>query len=238
VGLHEDVEGALETILTAPWDVRDGNTVPESEDVKLKDGAVNLQATYLYADLADSTALAQKVSPEIAARVIRAYLDMAVRIIRNEGGHIRSFDGDRVMGIFVGGSKNTSAARAALAINYYVSQVLKSRFASDFPETVAAGWSISHGIGIDSGDALIVRGGVRNNNDLVSIGQAPNVAAKLSDIRGGAPIHITSTVYKYMGDTVKLSLTKSMWKEAPVQTIGGRTISVYSSMYVIQNPLS
>ncbi|PZT72605.1 hypothetical protein DNK56_02260 [Streptomyces sp. AC1-42W] len=93
--------------------------VPGTDDVKLfSNDAVKLDAVYLYADLLGSTKLARDFRPETAGKVIRASLRTASKIIKAREGEIRSYDGDRVMAIFIGGSKNTNAAKAALQINY------------------------------------------------------------------------------------------------------------------------
>lgn len=79
--------------------------------------------------------------------------------------------------------------------------------------------SAKHGVArreISSG-ALLSTGGCpshpRGLNDLVWVGQAPNVAAKLSTIRE-APYttYITKAVYDRMRDEVKLSNGENMWE--------------------------
>src|SRR5436305_868835 len=82
--------------------------------------AVELDATVLYADLADSTGLVQGYKDWFAAEVYKTYLMAASELIKNNDGTITAFDGDRVMGVFIGGSKNSSAARCALQINHFV----------------------------------------------------------------------------------------------------------------------
>lgn len=66
-------------------------------------------------------------------------------------------------------------------------------------------WTMSHGVGIDTGEALLVRGGVRGNNDLISIRSAPNVAAKLSELRLANPLLITAAVYELLNKSSKIS---------------------------------
>lgn len=71
----------------------------------------------LYADLAHSTKLAREFPNSMAAKIVRAYLASMTRLVNHNGGKVRSFDGDRVMGVFVGTSKNTDAAKCALNIS-------------------------------------------------------------------------------------------------------------------------
>lgn len=229
----DDVEAGVESVLGAVWNIRDGQVVPETEDVTLKNGAVKLSATYLYADLANSSTLAQKIKKEVGAKVIRSYLSAASRLIRWKGGAIRSFDGDRVMGVFIGTSKNTDAVRTALAINWAVTQVLAPKLKAKWPD-LSNNYTLGHGIGVATGEVLIVRGGVRDNNDLISIGPAANVAAKLSDVRGkAASVFITKGVYDNMDDSVKVAKNKTvnMWSSNGVVVIGGAQYSTYSSTW-------
>src|ERR1700685_3548109 len=106
---------------------------------------------------------------------------------------MHSFDGDRVMAIFIGSSKNTSAVRAAFSLNWAVKEVIRPKLRKKWP-TSLANYTMHHGVGSDTGSALVVRGGVRNHNDLVSIGAAPNTAAKLSELRNSPDIYITADV--------------------------------------------
>ena len=134
------------------------------------------------------------------------------RIIRHVGGEIRSFDGDRVMGVFLGKSKNTSAAKAALHINYFFGHILKP-IAEDFYKH--RNLSLSQGVGIDTSETMVVRSGIRNNNDLVWVGRAPNVAAKLSAIREvGYSSYISEAVFNLLHESSKYGGTprRSMWE--------------------------
>ncbi|MFE7717843.1 adenylate/guanylate cyclase domain-containing protein [Nocardia rhizosphaerihabitans] len=188
MGFKADCESAIEEIAKTPIKFRSGRVVPRTEDVALRDGGVLLNAAYLYADMSDSTGLARNFSSFDAAIIIRAYLSAVSMVIRHRGGEIRSFDGDRVMGIFVGDNAASVAAKAALNITWVVDQVvhnqLKAHVDEYFDVYRDGVWKLGHRTGIDVGWALVVRAGVRANNDLVSIGEAPNIAAKLSDFTG------------------------------------------------------
>ncbi len=125
--MEGELADAVNAIIKEGWDLRDGQVVPETDDITLGNSGVKLDATVLYADLADSTELAI-FDREIAAEVYKAYLVGTSRLIKAGGGEIRSFDGDRVMGVFIGNFKNTSAAKTALRINYFFTQVLQPAF--------------------------------------------------------------------------------------------------------------
>ncbi len=131
MGIITDTLAGVITVLDSEWDCRKGNVVPTTDTVKLKDGAVEINACYLYADMADSSGAAQSLDREVTAKIIRAYLNAATRILKHYGGEIRSFDGDRVMAIYIGPQKETSAIRAALALNWAVVKVIKPQLAKE-----------------------------------------------------------------------------------------------------------
>lgn len=199
--MYPTIESSVTAILRETWAITDGRVVPKTEDIVMKNGGRLVDATYLYADLAGSSKLANTLKKETTAKIIRAYINTASRILRNYGGEIRSFDGDRVMAIVMGAEKETKAVRAALAINWAVFEVLRAKIKESWSDGEDF-CNISHGIGIDTGEALIVRGGVRDNNDLISIGKAPNRAAKLSELRGSQQLTITREVYEAMDKEV------------------------------------
>jgi adenylate cyclase len=228
MALLDELQEETDAIVRARWDRRDGNVVPETDDVGLGNEAVNLDTTFLYADLADSTELAVYDEPK-AAEVVKAYLMGTTRIIRSLGGQIRSFDGDRVMGVFFEGTKNTNAVQAGLTINYFFSQILKPAFARVYTDTFPSKFDLKQTVGIDTSKVMVVRSGIRNNNDLVWIGRAPNAAAKLSAIREGFATYITENVFnamldrsKYGGDPRQLMWDSRAWNAG--STFGVSTV--------------
>jgi len=227
------VESSVADIMTAAWSITNGTVVPTTDDIVMRNGGRLLDATYAYADLADSSKIAQTLKKEAAAKIIRAFVNSATRILRNFGGEIRSFDGDRVMAIFVGDDKNWNAVRAAFAINWAVVEVIRPAIKSNWSDGEDF-CNISHRVGIDTGESLIVRGGARNNNDLISVGAAPNIAAKLSDLKNGHTTYITDRVYDELADNLLYyesnGYRQNCWSKlySSIQ-IGGTYNTVYGS---------
>ena len=223
MSLKDDVSSEIDGVLSQAWDIRDGTVVPETDDVALAGGGVNLKATMLYADLADSTALSTSFDRRIAAKVIKSFLAASSRIIRAQGGYIRSFDGDRVMAVYLGDLKNTSAAKTTLMINWAVLQLLRPKVEAKYPSLKDGGYTIQHCVGVDTSEVLVARAGIRNNNDLVWIGRSPNAAAKLATLRE-SPYHsyLTKDVYDVLAEEAKLGgdpkrpmWEARTWKPAP-----------------------
>ena len=112
MALRDELSEEVDKIFRTTWSVRDGRDVPESEDLALGNEAVKLDdATVLYADMAASTKLVDGFKWHFPAEIYKCFLYCAARIIRAEGGQITAYDGDRIMAVYIGDWKNTSAAR-------------------------------------------------------------------------------------------------------------------------------
>jgi adenylate cyclase len=202
------------TIIATRWGIRDGRVVPEPNGIKFLGDAVKLDGTFLYADLADSTRIAA-LDRHLAAEIFQAFLSTAARVLRNFGGEIRSFDGDRVMAVFMGDDRNLRAARAAFGLNWAFSKVLKPKIEAAY-STKLAGLVLNYGCGMDAGSVWAIRGGVRDNSDLVWVGGAPNLAAKLSELRNGHyGTWITGSLYDALPQERKFHSPdgSAMWEE-------------------------
>lgn len=212
MALRDEISEEVDKIFRTTWDVRDGREVPESEDVALGNQAVRLEeAVVLYADMAGSTSLVDGHKWHFAAEIYKAFLYSAARIIRSEGGVITAYDGDRIMAVYIGDSKNTSAARTALKINYCRVEIINPLLAKQYPSIQ---YQLKHVVGIDRSGIHAARTGVRGANDLVWVGRAANYAAKLSDLSSDYPSRITKDVYDRLRDELKFSNGKSMWEAA------------------------
>lgn len=208
--IGSELSGEVAETLKAAWESREGEVVPEAEDLKLGNESVSLTGTVLYADLADSTGLVNSYKASFASEIYKIYLHCASRIIRDEGGVITAFDGDRVMGVFIGKSKNTSGARSALKINHAVVKIINPAIKKQYPKST---YEVRHCVGVDTSTLFVARTGVRGANDLVWVGRAANYAAKLCSLRNGNYASwITKSVYDAMNQEAKTtSAGQSMW---------------------------
>lgn len=180
MALYDDLEKQVEEIFATEWQINNSSLIPLAEHVKLGNHALKLDATVLYADLAESTNLVDSEDPLFAAEIYKAYLHCASKIIKSLGGVITSFDGDRIMGVFIKNNKSTRAVRCGLQINHAVTEIINASVARQYPQN---SYSVKHSVGIDSCELIIARTGVRGSNDLVWVGRAANYAAKLCTLR-------------------------------------------------------
>ncbi len=222
MGLLADLNKEVEQIFKEQWKTREGQVVPESEDLKLSNDAVSLDGTVLYSDLSGSTYLVDNYKQHFAAEIYKTYLHCAAKIVRSEGGAITAYDGDRIMAVYIGDSKNTSAARTALKIYYAVLYIINPAIKKQYPKS---NYGISHVTGIDNCKLFIARTGIRGSNDLVWVGKAANYAAKLSSLPSTYATYITSEVYNVLNKEVTLSSDgRSMWERTTWNQMNNKTI--------------
>jgi len=226
MGLVDDLKSEVEKVFKGVWDVRDGRVVPESESLTLSNTGVKLSATVLYADLDGSTNLVDQHAPFFAAEIYKSYLHCAAKIIKSEGGVITAYDGDRIMAVFIGDYKNTTAARCGLKINYALNNFINPLLRQQYPDS---DYVVKQVVGIDTSDLMATRTGVRGYNDLVWVGSAANHAAKLCSLSSDYPTRITKAVYDRLHASCKTHDGKQIWEEVTWKAMGG--VNIYRSIW-------
>lgn len=241
MSLKEDLIKEIKDIIKTQWTERDGYVVPKPEDVKLLNDGVKINVTMLYSDLVHSTDLTMKETKYFASEVYKCFLSSASRIIKYWDGYIRSFDGDRVMAVFIGDDKNSNAVAAALEISHAVNKLILPEIQTFYNKSHNY-FNIDHCTGIDTSEIFIVRGGVKIDNDLVWIGRAANVASKLSEVRNGNYTIISDAVYdslgynrKYLNDIDDNYISKYIWSEKDWNEIPGIRKIYCSHWYKVIN---
>ena len=153
----------------------------------------------------------------MAAEVYKAYLYCSAKLIRNQGGVITAYDGDRVMGVFIGDSKNSNAAICGLNINYAASQIIMTRYKQKWPRTDSPTEATSRHrrFEVRSLDRM-------GSNDLVWVGNAANNAAKMAALDPKYPTYISAAVYSRLNEKAKYSNKdhRNMWTELGESALG------------------
>jgi class 3 adenylate cyclase len=225
MSLKEDLEEQVKNIFKTTWTTRNGQVVPADNSIKFLNDAVILDATVLYADLDASTNLVDSYKPKFAAEIYKTFLYCSAKIIRDCGGEITAYDGDRIMAVFLGGVKNTQAAKAGLKINGVVKEIINPSLTKHYPNE---SYVVKHVVGIDASEIHVAKTGIRGSNDLVWVGRAANYAAKLCGLSSDYPTWITHSVYSALANESKFSKDgKDMW-EARVWT-AMNNFSIYRS---------
>ena len=225
MSLKDELDKKVKEIFKEQWTERKGQVVPDPSDLKLTNDAVKLDGVVLYADMSESTKLVDAKAAFFAAEIYKSFLHCTAKIIRSEGGEITSFDGDRIMAVFIGDYKNTSAARAALKINYARIYIINPALVAQYPDS---NYEVRHTVAIDRSELFIARTGIRGSNDLVWVGKAANHAAKMGGLPNAYPSRISSEVYEMLHESLKFSDGEPMWEKV---TWTGMNRDIYRSTW-------
>jgi class 3 adenylate cyclase len=226
---HDQLIAQIRTIATTAVHIQRGRIVPRAEDVALVDGARQFQATFAYADLVGSSLLATRFPTPDVAKIYKAFLGAATTTFRSYQGQIRSFDGDRVLAVFLGDDAELRAVRAGLQLNGVMVEIVRPAMHKALAFLREGGFALRHRTGIDSGTVTAVRVGPMANNDLSWIGAPPNVAAKLaaSPPQFGATV-VTAHVYGRLPDELRWNAGNPLWTPRDWEGPEGRT-QIYGS---------
>lgn len=227
MALKDELETYVQKVIDDQWTRRSGHKVPEPEDLALTNTAVELEATVLYADIAGSTKFVKGYKDWFAATAYKNYLYCAAKIIRARGGTITAYDGDRVMGVFIGSTKNTDAAKCALQINWATKHIVNAKTKASYTKT---DFTLKQRVGIDTSKLFVARTGIRGSNDLVWVGNAANNAAKLAALDPKYPTYVTAAVYNMLNESSKLggNPKRNMWTDLGTADLGYK---IYGSTF-------
>ena len=210
------------TFLKNQWQTHKCEVVPDASQISLDTDAGEFEGAVLYADMADSSELVRKYAKQFSARIYKAFLQSVCETIQNNGGSITSFDGDRVMAVFIGNRKCSDSAKTALQIKYIINQ-LNERIVKECPNSP---FLINYAVGVDVSDLFVVKTGIWGHNYLAWIGNAANMAAKLSEIRGRpAKTFISKRLFERLNDNSKYNISKEggkecMWTRSDIEVLG------------------
>lgn len=237
MGLKDDIIKQINTYINGKYSITRTRSVPSAKDLGFGNNGRMIQAPILYADLRGSSEVTERHRRPTTARVFKSFLYSMAQIARNRDGEIRSFDGDRIMVIFppIRGDQRaacTRAVQAGMEMAWFFNDVLR-------PKLNKHDSFLDCGIGIAFSEMLVVRVGLKrkdDNNDIVLIGRAANLAAKLSD-RGKKPnyLFIDREIYRQLGDELKYetstrskSIKKLVWKSKDIK-FAKKQLTVYST---------
>ena len=164
----------------------------------------------LFVDIRGFTPMSELLTPSEVVAILNRYLDLTSRCIMQNGGTLDKFVGDATMAIF----------NAPLPQEDYIYQAVKT--AMDMVEGSKAlseelleqyGRTVSFGIGVHCGQAVVGNIGAEIRMDYTAIGDTVNTAARLESNAPGGQILISRAVadalegrirVTSLGDTIKL----------------------------------
>jgi hypothetical protein len=157
----------------------------------VKKGKV-IETCVLMADMRNSTKISKQLNNDkiTLGKIYSAFIHAMVTVA-DEYGYVRNIVGDRVMVVFDPKDCYANALTCAALMNTVVTKILAKHVALD---------DFKVGIGIDFGQMLVLKTGIRKKHEeqseyksLVWVGDAANIASKLTD---AATKEITVQNYK------------------------------------------
>lgn len=224
--LKTDLSNEINKILSYNMQITSTNKVPNKNDLAYAEAAFSLNTAVLFADVRGSSLLVNEHRRATAAKVLNAFLNCALRIVRLNSGEVRSFNGDSILAIFEPVPQCCmNATKAAMQLNWAIETLLRpairrQRYISRFDV----------GIGISSGNILCTKVGIRgeDNNDLIWPSTNTNLAAKLGN-QAKNPVNIIICKDTWSKLPKEMVFNKRpIWKPL-VYKFAGEEITVYGT---------
>lgn len=191
-------------------DFFNSNTLPTPNQVS--EGSMAwIEGGILYCDLSGYTSMTNKLPKKTVARLLISFHSSMVRATNQCQGKVINFAGDRVMSVFMGANKEiviNHAIECALGMQTITRSIIPEELQQrnfNIPE-------ISCTIGLDYGRVLMGRFGAGQSTDVVLVGDAANIAAKLQTKANPNETFVLDHVYQKFPSWI----TKNYWEKSPI----------------------
>lgn len=198
MSIKDDLSEKVDQFVKTSWgEIPTGRVVPTPDSLTFGNTGIYIDACVLYADIHKSTSMVQEVNKPRAAEYYKAFLHCAAKLIKTNDGTIVAYDGDRVMAIYMGEKKADRAIKTAFNLYWVVENIINPKFNAFYTKK----FELKHTVGIDTGQLLASKTGVRVDSDIVWVGNAANHASKLNSFDG-------------LDIKFRTRITKAVWDEA------------------------
>ena len=176
--------------------------ISKKGDFKIVLGGENRHIAVLFVDIRGFTPMSEKLQPEQVVEILNEYLSLTTHSIFKNGGTLDKFIGDATMAVFNAPFdlddyiyKAVCTARDIAAGSAQLEKKLKERF----------GRSVSFGIGVNCGNAVVGNIGCEWRMDYTAIGDTVNTAARLESNAKPGQILISQDVYDAVKKRVEVT---------------------------------
>lgn len=165
---------------------------------RLVDGRENLMlggrrqdVAVLFADIRGFTTFSEHIAPEALVEILNQYLALAVEAILTEEGTLDKFMGDAVMALF-----NTPLLQPDCTLKAVRAALAMQRALADYNAGRTSPHSLSFGIGIHFGPAVVGNIGTPQQMNYTAIGDTVNLAKRLQESAEGGEILLSQAAYE------------------------------------------
>ena len=178
------------------------STIAKSGKYEIQLGGETRDIAVLFVDIRGFTPLSEKLRPNEVVQILNEYLRHTTSCIFKHGGTLDKFIGDATMAIFNAPFDTDDyiynavlaawdIARGAEEVNKKISEISER---DDL--------SISFGVGVNCGAAVVGNIGCDFRMDYTAIGDTVNTAARLEANAKGGSIYISEAVYEAVKDRI------------------------------------
>ncbi|MGN1415613.1 MAG: CHASE2 domain-containing protein [Oscillospiraceae bacterium] len=173
--------------------------IARSGNYHIKLGGENRDIAVLFVDIRGFTPMSESLEPEQVVDILNSYLNLTTNSIFSNGGTLDKFIGDATMAVF----------NAPFDLDDYVFRAVKTAFdivsggnaiESQFMEKY--GKSVSFGVGVNCGPAVVGNIGCDFRMDYTAIGDTVNTAARLESNAKRGQVLISEKVYEQVKDRI------------------------------------
>lgn len=171
----------------------------------------------LFVDIRGFTSISEILTPEQMVQILNRYLSLTTSCIFNHGGMLDKFIGDATMAIFNAPNNQEDyvyeAVMAGLEMQKRGSE-LGEELKKEFGKTV------SFGVGVHVGDAVVGNIGCDTRMDYTAIGDTVNTASRIEGKALAGELLISEAVYELIGDRLEAEFKEDMMlkgKKEPVK---------------------
>lgn len=184
--------------------------IAKSGSYHIKLGGENRHIAVLFVDIRGFTPMSESLEPEQVVDILNSYLNLTTNSIFANGGTLDKFIGDATMAVF----------NAPFDLDDYIFRAVKTAWdivsggnaiESTFMEKY--GKSVSFGVGVNCGNAVVGNIGCDFRMDYTAIGDTVNTAARLESNAKRGQVLISQAVY----DEVKDRITAEPIGEIPLK---------------------
>ena len=174
----------------------------KSGEFEVKLGGEKREVAVLFVDIRGFTTMSEQLDPEEVMEILNEYLHLTTHSILDNGGTLDKFIGDATMAVFNAPfdleDYEFKAIKAAIAMREG-SLELEKKLSEKF------GKSVSFGIGVHCGKAIVGNVGCDFRMDYTAIGDTVNTAARLESNAGKNQILISEMVYNRLSDRINVT---------------------------------
>lgn len=173
--------------------------ISKSGSYHIKLGGENRHIAVLFVDIRGFTPMSESLEPEQVVDILNSYLNLTTNAIFNNGGTLDKFIGDATMAVF----------NAPFDLDDYIYRAVKTAvdivdggnaIESKFLEKY--GKSVSFGVGVNCGNAVVGNIGCDFRMDYTAIGDTVNTAARLESNAKRGQVLISEAVYNEVKDRI------------------------------------